>query len=151
MGYDLYGVRATSEKGEHFRNSVWWWHPLAEYVLDNVDIPEEERHGWHSNSGQKVSARTATKIAKVLHAKLASGEVKQYAEEYAKALEALPRVPCRLCQGSGKRDDDLVHGQCNACNGAGRVKDWATHYPFEEENMKEFAAFCADSGGFTIW
>jgi len=151
MGYDLYGVHATAETGEYFRNSVWWWHPLAQYVLDIVDMPEAERHAWHANSGQQVSARTATQIATALHAKLTSGEVQQYAEDYAKALDALPMLPCRLCHGSGERHDDIVQGQCNACDGAGKVKDWGTHYPFDEENVKAFAEFCAESGGFVIW
>jgi hypothetical protein len=33
MGFDLYGLKATNETGEYFRNSCWSWRPLAEYVL----------------------------------------------------------------------------------------------------------------------
>ena len=29
-------------------------------------------------------------------------------------------------------------------------KDFNKHYPFDVENVKEFAEFCIDSGGFKI-
>lgn len=31
MGMDVFGQSPISERGEYFRNSVWWWHPLWEY------------------------------------------------------------------------------------------------------------------------
>ena len=30
-------------------------------------------------------------------------------------------------------------------------KEWIENYPFSVENVKEFADFCKDSGGFTIY
>jgi hypothetical protein len=29
MGMDVYGKEPKSDKGEYFRNNVWWWRPLA--------------------------------------------------------------------------------------------------------------------------
>jgi hypothetical protein len=150
MGFDIYGINAKSEKGEYFRSSVWGWRPLADYVLEHVEIPEAEHQYWHSNDGQKVSEETALKIATVLNEKLQSGAVKQYEEEYTKELEALPLVTCGLCKGSGKRNDEFVQGTCNGCSGTGKTKDWRMHYPFSEEYVREFAEFCEESGGFTI-
>lgn len=73
MGFDILGRRAKSEKGEYFRNNVWWWRPLAAYVLDNVDMPDIETKEWGTNSGQKVSATTALRIADTLDALIVSG------------------------------------------------------------------------------
>ncbi len=148
---DIYGRNAKSEKGEYFRNNVWWWRPLASYVLDVIDVPEKEQRYWGSNDGQKVSARTSLKIAKVLKEKIAAGEVKKYEEEYNARLKSLPRVTCGICKGTGERNDAVVQGTCNGCSGNGKVKDWATSYPFSEENVKEFAEFCEESGGFEIY
>jgi hypothetical protein len=43
MGFDVYGKSARSEKGEYFRNNVWWWRPLAEYVLETVEMPRKSK------------------------------------------------------------------------------------------------------------
>ena len=29
--------------------------------------------------------------------------------------------------------------------------DWDKSYPFSEDNVRKFANFCANSGGFQIW
>ena len=39
------------------------------------------------------------------------------------------------------RNDEIVKGTCNACTGEGKVRHWDTHYPFDVENVKEFAQF----------
>jgi hypothetical protein len=63
MGFDVYGLSPKSEKGKYFRNSVWWWKPLARFILENCDVPEEEAEDWGTNDGQEVSALTADHIA----------------------------------------------------------------------------------------
>lgn len=151
MGFDLYGIAATSERGEFFRNSVWWWRPLAEYVLARVEVPAREGRDWGTNSGQEVSAKTAVRIADALDQLLASGETARYAQEHAAACAALPKVQCELCAGTGKWRDQLMSGRCYACDGTGRTAAWDSHYPFSEENVRDFAQFCRESGGFRIW
>ena len=32
MGFDLYGLAATSENGAYFRNNCWWWRPLWNFT-----------------------------------------------------------------------------------------------------------------------
>ena len=34
MGMDVYGIAPTSERGEYFRNNVWWWRPLWDYCCE---------------------------------------------------------------------------------------------------------------------
>lgn len=41
-------------------------------------------------------------------------------------------------------------GWCNACNGVGSKRAWDSNYPFSVDNVREFAAFLIDSGGFEI-
>ena len=40
--------------------------------------------------------------------------------------------------------------QCTSCDDDGKTKSFDAFYPFSEENVKEFADFCIDSGGFRI-
>jgi hypothetical protein len=44
-----------------------------------------------------------------------------------------------------------THGTCNACRGVGwRLHDFAD-YEFSAENVRRFAEFAGESGGFEIW
>jgi len=147
MGFDIYGMKATSETGKYFRNNVWWWRELANYVTNVCDIDDT---GWHTNDGYKISKKTATKIADTLFKRIENGDVATYEREYTKELESLPLETCIYCKGTGKRDDEYVKGECNVCSGKGKVKNWRTDYPFSVDNVKEFAEFCKDSGGFEI-
>jgi DnaJ-class molecular chaperone len=79
------------------------------------------------------------------------GEVAKFEKDRAFMLDHLPDIDCDLCHGSGKRNDKVVQGNCNKCAGKGTVRPWACSYPFSEENVKEFAQFCRESGGFEIW
>lgn len=172
MGFDVYGlgVKApevdwedeTSRKeywawqentpGAYFRNNCWWWRPLWDYVSEVCcDIlSEEDIQGGTHNSGYKITAEKAVKLAERLNLAVKTGAVKKHAFEYKQWQESLPKVRCRICGGSGQRDDEYVKGQCNACQGEGKVEPWAKSYPFDEENVVEFAKFCASSGGFEI-
>ena len=147
MGFDLIGVKPASKKGEYFRNNIWWWRPLASYVVARCDITDE---GWFENSGHEVPARKAQRIAHTLYDLLLSGDVQTYAMQYQKDLDALPDEQCNICHGSGVRADEFVQGTCNACGGKGTVVAWDKNYPFSEENVREFAEFCRESGGFSI-
>jgi DnaJ-class molecular chaperone len=159
MGFDLSGIKPCAEVGIYFRNNCWWWRPLASYVLDVcADLFQEgETEYWHSNDGQKISAETAQKIAERLHQLFASGAVHRFAEKYEEERKAIRKVVCQWCDGTGDRPDleppewKAQCGGCNSCHGTGYVDDSAANYPFSEENVKEFAEFCENSGGFEIW
>lgn len=151
MGFDISGLKATSETGEYFRNNVWWWRPLADYVLDNVVLPSEETENWGTNDGQEVSAKSALKIADTLDALVKSGHTAKHSKEYKAKMKSAPLEECTFCKGTGKRNDEYVKGKCNSCSGKGKVKPFYTNYPFSVENVKDFADFCRDSGGFRIW
>ena len=151
MEFDVFGISAKSKKGEHFRNSVWWWRPLTKYVLDNVDIPDDDdSFEWQSNDGYEVSEESALKIAETLERLVKEGHTARYAQEYKQWQEGLPLVDCWICDGTGQCDDLDVQGACFVCGGLGKKNDWNTRYSFSVENVQEFGAFCRDSGGFRI-
>lgn len=134
MGFDLIGRDPEGKKGEYFRNNVWWWHPLAEYILENVKLHPNETKWWHSNDSQNVSARSAKKIAAMLREHAAEGKLKEIEKKHFKK--------CEVCKGMWKK--------CEACNGNGKVLKKNISYPFSEANALEFADFAEKSGGFTI-
>lgn len=149
MGMDVYGKNATSEKGQYFRNNVWWWRPLWNYCL-SVSYVAQQVEGGHYNNGDGLDADDAKMLAETLFAEINAGRTLQYEQEYTAFLKALPDEECDLCKGSGFRTDAIVTGECNGCQGKGQRRPWDTHYPFSVENVREFAEFLQDSGGFEI-
>ena len=152
MGFDLYGRNAKVDKSEYFRNNVWWWHPLWDYVCDVCEdiLTEEDMHAGHFNEGHEIDEDKARRIAQRLFELIEEGKVQKYSVDYKERLNRLPDEGCEICSGTGKRNDEFVKGQCNACKGKGEVRPFQTNYPFDIENVRKFAEFCRDSGGFEI-
>lgn len=171
MGMDVYGKNPVNETGQYFRRNVWGWHPLWGYVEDTYpEIAELVEHA-HSNDGDGLGARNAKKLAKLLMSDYETGKAKEYVEERNKAISELPFDECRLCAGTGIRTDEIAvnagmptqelrpdiaiivgrtHGTCNACSGLGKTEPWASNYYLEADDIKEFAEFLVNSGGFEI-
>ena len=167
MGMDVFG-----NSGNYFRNSVWSWRPLADYVQFVAPEVAVRCEHWQSNDGDGLNAESALELAEILEREIATGKTDLYAYNHRVTLESLPDHDCDLCAGTGVRTDrvgqemgmpkrpiptnDPAHpragaiGWCNGCNGAGRVKDFETHYHFDVENVREFAAFLRHSNGFRI-
>jgi hypothetical protein len=161
MGMDVYGNNPKSKVGEYFRNNCWYWRPLWDYVCQECKsiITAKDASAGHYNDGHLISATKAVLIANKLDSLLASGEVKAYAQGYKETMDAVPDEPCEICNGTGTRPGGReqfgeawlkeTHG-CNGCQGKGSRRPSATWYPFEESNVREFAAFVRESGGFRI-
>jgi len=172
MGMDVIGANPKNETGEYFRNNVWWWHPLWAYCLNlHGDIAGKVVNG-DLNEGDGLGAEDAELLGKRLMEDISSGVTAEYANEYRAHLAGLPMEDCEYCQATGIRSDDRgiemgfptkelepdvavllgrTHGWCNACQGEGRVHNFATNYPFDVENVQKFADFLVNSGGFAIW
>lgn len=159
MGMDLYGKNARNERGEYFRNNVWWWRPLWDYC-ESVYPPCREIDG-HTNSGAGFDEAGALALRDVLVQEIASGRTLQYQLDREAELNALPDEPCTFCNGLGivqvkEGWPDYVEGQvtfrdpCNSCNGTKTKRPYACNYPFEVENVKEFVLFLSACGGFEI-
>ena len=142
--------------GTYFRNNVWWWRPLWHFVskiCDNILTDRDVEEGC-MNNGQRISKTKADRLAKRLFKLIEDGRVKEYENKYREDLASLEQVDCDICDATGKRQEPPKAGtgdrECNGCNGTGKRDDWAKSYPFSEDNVREFANFCANSGGFTI-
>ena len=142
--------------GVYFRNNVWWWRPLWHFVTGICDdiLTEKDMESGSYNDGHKISKTKAGKIAKRLHSMIEDGRVKEYEDGYKKHLDSLEQMDCYICDATGKRQEPPNTGagdrECNGCDGTGKKDDWAKSYPFSEDNVREFANFCLNSGGFTI-
>ena len=108
--------------GVYFRNNVWWWRPLWNFVTGICDdiLTEKDMESGSYNDGHKISKTKANRIASRLFKLIRNGDVKAYESAYRKHLDSL--------------NED----------------SWDKSYPFSEDNVREFANFCANSGGFRI-
>ena len=101
MGFDLHGispVKTTSnaidpdsfegwkedaEAGIYFRNNVWYWRPLWEYVAivcDDILTLKDYKYG-QSNDGDIIEAEKAINIGERLRISLAEGHYDKIVEE----------------------------------------------------------------------
>ena len=154
MGMDIFGIEPENEKGEYFRNTVWYWHPLWNYLWNELDVltPEEHREG-HFNEGLIIIKEKSKAIAKKLNRLIATGETENYIEKRREWINGLPDRFCYFCQGTGKIDPNPPSGKvpCHVCNGTGIARSPKAYCSMNIENMKGFAEFCEYSGGFEIW
>ena len=150
MGMDVYGNKPKSEKGDYFRNNVWWWRPLWQYCASSAPelIDEETFSSGSHNDGAGLNAYDATKLGIKLLALIEDGSCTAYKEGRELWLESLEDEVCENCNGNNR--GNFKKKDCHACKCKGTRENWMKHYPFDEENVKEFAEFCIDSGGFKI-
>ena len=171
MGMDIYGQNPKNEKGEYFRNNVWWWRPLAGYICGNYEDIAQHCEHWDTNDGDGLDAEKSQELGERILADIALGIIKDHEKSYNEYLSTLERVNCDLCEGTGIRTDEVgmehnmptrelspevtilvgrTHGTCNGCGGVGTRENFQMNYPFSEENVKEFAEFLVNCGGFQI-
>lgn len=173
MGMDVFGLEPTDEKGEYFRNNVWFWRPLVQYC--NIVSPEIDDNWelWHYNDGHRLDSKKTLKLSKALYTELESGRTEKFKKEYYHELGRLEKIICNFCGGNGVRpslenricpdtyDDPLETsrqphpragkmGWCNACDGVGTKRNSSCSYGFSENNVNKFAEFLEHCGGFEI-
>jgi len=175
MGFDLHGVNPINMQpayegeeinkqleyeeasGIYFRNNCWWWRPLWGFVCQHCSeiLNEEDMARGGYNDGHKITATKAKKIAIQLEALDLDGTIDRFETNYKNEQEALDQVKCTICEGTGKRKEPPATGagnvKCNGCQGTGKHDDWMLSYPFNKENVLNFAEFAKNSGGFEIF
>ena len=125
--------REEDNKGIYFRNNCWWWRPLWSYVCHSCkDILDyDDIEGGGSNSGHIITEEKSSAIAKRLFELIASGDTKECEDSH------------RTCSEKAKIENEgLSYGD--------KGYNWADSYPFDVENVRNFATFCSESGGFSI-
>lgn len=156
----------SENKGYYFRNNVWWWRPLAEYVLEQTKVITSKKkiQGFSYNDGVAISATEAEQIAKQLYFLLQSGHTEHYAKQYeekriiaekhnAIVQKKLDEIALEAEKITGKKDlapANFPKDIYKKWDETYQEKEWIENYPFSVDNVKEFADFCKDSGGFTI-
>ena len=103
--------------GVYFRNNVWYWRPLWNYVysLCHDFISKERFDSGHNNCGEQFTHDEAKTIARRIRREINNGNAEAYVQLYT----------------IGNETNDNM-------------------YPCDVDNMREFADFCHDSGGFEI-
>lgn len=166
MGFDLYSTgKHTSEKGEYFRNNVWHWRRLADFVVEQTGVIEEQdKEHWQFNNGHEVSGEVAKQIAQQLKHLIKDGTVskaiKEVEEEEKKAERNNVQVQKlhemlrdKVEKETGKKNlapIDYPEADHDTWEWIQKRYDYGSSYPFTMENVEEFIKFCEDSNGFTI-
>ena len=158
--FEVSNKHKEQNPGLYFRNTVWEWRPLWQYVTVSCDdiLTEKDMEEGEHNSGHVISKTKANRIASRLKRADKKGEIMKYELKYKEYLASLPKEKCGICKGKGMRNDVLGREArdknsaytCNGCDGKGVKDNFGTHYPFESEQVIRFAEFCEQSGGFEI-
>jgi hypothetical protein len=160
MAMDIVGKGPRSEAGKRFCNNVWVWRPLASYCCDVAPEIAQECEHWQTNQGDGLDDAGAVALANVLEREIESGRTASHERRFRQEQEIAPNEPCQICAATGIRlpvphagagDPNNGGFRCNGCEGAGYVRARIASYGFSVENVKQFASFLRDSGGFEIW
>ena len=151
--------------GDYFRNNVWWWRPLAHYVIKFTGcIDKNDQVAWSENGGHEVDDQTAKQIHNQLKVLIESGHTKKFEDDYEKerlkAEKHNDKVEKKLekfCKSVEKKlgktnvaPNDFPKADKDKWDEIWNSRKWSASYPFSVENVKEFAEFCRFSGGFKI-
>ena len=154
MGFDLFGINQKSKVGKCFRSNAWWWYPLWDCLCSTcADIlSEEQMNGGYFNDGMSIEAWQAQLIAERLYGLLESGKPREVETMLRSEFDSLPLVECNICDGTGRMEEGKHKGEaCLLCGGESKAR--FSPYPvykFTEDNMKDFALLCSQSGGFSV-
>ena len=146
MSFDVSGLAPTSPEGEHFYRSVWDWRPIVTYLTTTWPHVATTDPRWHTNDGWGLPANDAKRLAALMQFAIQDGSAAQYVIDRDKTIANLPDEICNICNGTGRRG--LL--PCNVCDSHGVRRPRATMYSLELEDIRQFAAFLASSGGFKI-
>ena len=152
-------------KGYYFRNNVWHWRPLAQYVIEHTKVITDQKKidGFNYNDGVEISEQEAVQIARQLKHLIKTGHTEKYAEEYMagytqakknnikvhKEMDAFQKAMDKK-HGKDIAPKDYPKADYEKWNAIYSKLDINGNYPFHIENVKEFAEFAEQSGGFQI-
>ena len=136
--------------GHYFRNNCWWWRPLWNYckTIAPFLIDDELFENEHSNSGAGLDDKGAKLLGNRLLQQIRENKTIEYQAYYQQSLDDLPDDDCMRCnnnnQGHNKKKE------CVSCIKTGKSENFNKHYPFDVDNVEDFAKFCLECGGFEI-
>lgn len=152
--------------GEYFRNNVWNWRPLANFIIElNKDwLSDEQRENLHNNSGYEFNNHQAQEIKNSLVEALNNGLIKktetlwlEQSKISKKWNDRIIKLKKLLHKKAVKEtsNTDIVP---NAYPPELQLKwdklseqfDYTPSYPVSESNVKDFVKFLDECGGFKI-
>ena len=151
--------------GSYFRNNVWWWRPLWMFISMECDdiLTEEDLSQGCNNGGHTICKTKAKKIASRIRRLDKEGEVDRFQKIHDER-----RVQANNHNKKVRKELDALRDKVNKELGRDVVpadypepyrtqwddiyskEQWAGHYPFNADNVREFGKFCDNSGGFEI-
>lgn len=155
-------------KGSYFRNNWWYWRPMWAYAttigLEHGIITKGQAEYGNGNDGSQIDGETAKKWGELILWDIAEGNVRDHETEYKiqydmakehndeldKAMQILREV---VQDETGNKDivpNDYPKKHKKSWQELWDKRDHRASYPFSEENLKEFAEFMVESGGFSI-
>ena len=140
----------TVNVGHYFRNNCWWWRPLWNYCYNVAPdlIDEKLFEDGHGNGGAGLDDKGAKKLGQLLLQEINNGNTIRYQAEYHQWIDDLPDDDCIRCNNNNHGHNKKK--ECTNCDKTGKTKNWNKSYPFDIDNVREFAEFCLQSGGFRI-
>tara|TARA_R100000501_G_C2618094_1_gene111576 strand:- start:194 stop:799 length:606 start_codon:yes stop_codon:yes gene_type:complete len=151
--------------GSYFRNNVWFWRPLWQYVsigCGNI-LTENDIMEGSSNSGHTISKTKAKRIAARLRRLDKDGMLSEYDKFMNKKVKKARKNNKKVrelrdeLQKKAKKElgPDIIPADYpepykTEWDKIYEMEDWTGHYPFDVDNVRNFAEFCENSGGFEI-
>ena len=172
---DVYGLEPRKEKGEYFRNNVWWWRPLWDFVAHIDELYSEEKHAnrlisedlyqsGHCNDGvglqtQEDCDELLNRLGWAIEEGLADAREKEVKEEIEKAEQKNKFIAKQKKDFQAKMKKKLGKEVPPRDYPKSDYKEWqriinqenyTAHYPFTVEHLEEFNKFLKNCGGFAI-
>lgn len=128
--FDALDLFERDNPGYYFRNNVWWWRPLWDYVCDVCEsvMSDTDAERGEYNEGYEYDAELTAKMVALLDADIAQNGHHLYEKKHLAEQEK-----ARKKEESGEIE-----------------KAWVCSYPFDPVNVEEFVDFLKNSGGFKI-
>lgn len=157
MGVDIYGIKVKTDGDDiddsvpYFQRSWWGWRGLWQYVRGSRVVTDDQFQSGGYNCGPLLNRKQTKVLARWLSLQIASGAASRYITSRDKVLASMPNEKCKLCSGTGKREDMEVANGCNGCLGEGTVRPTKCMYRLNMEDVQEFQAFLEKAKGMTIY
>ena len=147
--FDLQDKYQQDNQGTYFRNNVWWWRPLWQFVCEQCQdfLTVADMNGGNSNDGYRITKTKSIKIAKKLSKVLAGTFVNQQLQEQ---MDAIHKEVNKNRVGNSIVPANYPKPYYKKWKKLQDAHNWDGDYPFDKENIENFAKFCRDSGGFEI-
>jgi len=151
--------------GDYFRSNVWWWRPLADYIIQYTNcVSHEDVKHWGYNDGHEVSEEEAKAIAQQLKHLIKTGHTRKHAEDYErerkkaedfnkrieKKLNAFQKSVEKKMGKDNVAPNDYSEEDKKKWDNLYDKKKWGANYPFTVNHVTEFVEFAENSGGFKI-